>query len=116
MWLLNEKRTPGLQSGVREAYTDLKEVREEAERLAKRLAAEDASTRVVLLFGSVAKGSVRSERFDIDLAIDADNYLQLLPIVAESRFEVDLVDLRSVSERFREQIRNNGVVLYGSLT
>ena len=93
----------------------LKEARKEAERLANRLAEEDSSTRVVLLFGSVAAGSVRSERFDIDLAIDADDYLQLRSVVDESRFDVDLVDLRSVTERFREHIGNKGIVLYGSL-
>jgi predicted nucleotidyltransferase len=92
----------------------LKEARHEASRLALRLAAEDSSTRIVLLFGSVASGDVRSEHFDIDLAIDADDYLHLRTLAEESRFDVDLVDLRTVSDRFRDHIWKNGTILYGS--
>lgn len=88
--------------------------RNEAERLAERMAKADPTLTAVVLFGSVASGSVRSDRFDIDLAVDADDYLHLRTIVEESAYVVDLVDLRSVSSAFRERILQTGIVLYES--
>jgi predicted nucleotidyltransferase len=89
--------------------------RKEAGRLASRFATVDPSVRAVILFGSVAEGTVRSERFDIDLAVDADEYLRLLLVAEESPFRVDLVDLRAVSAELRARIIERGVVLHGTI-
>jgi hypothetical protein len=67
----------------------LEEARAEAQRIAVRLAEADPEVRRVILFGSVASGRVRSERFDIDL-----------------------VDLQSVSDGFRRMVEARGITLY----
>lgn len=90
----------------------LPEARLEADRIAARLVAADADVRKIILFGSVATGSVRSEQFDIDLAIEGGNHLSLMRIAEESPFSVDLVDLEAVSERFRHAVEAKGIVLY----
>jgi predicted nucleotidyltransferase len=90
----------------------LSDARTEAGRLAHRLAEADPAVRRVFLFGSVASGRVRSERFDIDLAVEGGDHLQLLRRAEESPFSVDLVDLDDVSEGFRRMVEERGVCLY----
>ena len=90
----------------------LSEARAEAERIAHRLAEADPEVRRVILFGSVAAGTVRSERFDIDLALEGGEYLSLMRVAEESPFSVDLVDLDTCSKRFRRIVESRGVILY----
>lgn len=59
-----------------------------------------------------AAGTVRSERVDIDLALEGGEYLSLMRVAEESPFSVDLVDLDTVSKRFRRMVETRGVILY----
>ena len=86
--------------------------REEANRLAARFAEVDTSVRRVVLFGSLDDGNVRSEHFDIDLAVKGGDYMNLLAEAEESTFKVDLVEMRTCSETFRRRIKERGVLLY----
>lgn len=90
----------------------LERAREEAPRLAAELARIDPSVREVWLFGSVATGRTGRERFDIDLAIRGGDVISLYARMPDSEFEVDLVDLDSVSERFRELVMRRGERIY----
>jgi len=92
----------------------LAHARDEARRLAARFAEAEPSLRRVILFGSVTTGRPRSDRFDIDLAVDADRLGELLCIADESELPVDLVDLQSVSSSLRRVIEERGAVLYES--
>ena len=92
----------------------LERARTEAGRLAERFAREEPSLKRVILFGSVAAGRVRSERFDIDLAVEADRLGSLLCIAEESEFRVDLLDLSSTSESFRRIVQERGITLHDS--
>lgn len=90
----------------------LEEARAEAKRLASRFVEEEPSIKKVILFGSVASGNVRNERFDIDLGIIGGDSFKLFMIAEESEFKVDVVDLQSASPKFRELAESRGVVLY----
>ncbi len=90
----------------------LLEARKEAGRLAEALGKADPRVRKVILFGSVAAGNARSERFDIDLGLLGGEQLALMSITEESSFSVDLVDLEAVSPGFRELVERRGEVLY----
>lgn len=90
----------------------LVEARKEAERLAEALGRADPNVRKVILFGSVAAGTARSEGFDIDLGLLGGDQLALMSITEESSFRVDLVDLQAVSSRFRELVEQRGEELY----
>jgi len=71
----------------------------------------------IYLFGSYARGTI-NQGSDIDIAIDVGkimtlherafiwNFLDVLPISQR----VDLVDLQSVSEKFRATILQEGVI------
>ena len=99
---------------VRRREARLQEAKREAARLASDFVAEDPSTRLVILFGSVATGRVRSDGFDIDLAVDADRFLRLVELAEDSEFRVDVVDLRTVSRGFRERVLSEGIALHGT--
>ena len=68
----------------------------------------------ITLFGSLATDRVRSERFDIDLAVDCapERYLALVSRALDSVFDVDLVELRSAPEWLRDVIARDGKTLY----
>jgi predicted nucleotidyltransferase len=67
----------------------LSDARTEAGRLAHRLAEADPAVRRVILFGSVATGRVRSERFDVDLAVEGGDHTQLLHEIRDGLAEGD---------------------------
>lgn len=90
----------------------LEHARREARRLAEEIHRADQSVRKVILFGSVAAAVVRTESFDIDLAILGGDQLALMSITDQSPFPVDLVDLEAVSPGFREMVERRGEVLY----
>lgn len=74
----------------------------------------DPALQKIMLFGSLAKQSVRSANFDVDLAVQcsSDKFLLLVAAALDSDFKVDVVDLASVSPSFRQFILTDGVVLY----
>ncbi|MDA8426565.1 MAG: nucleotidyltransferase domain-containing protein [Treponema sp.] len=72
----------------------------------------DPGIRTILLFGSLARGEPRSARFDIDLAVDSDKYLQLVSWALDQSFAVDVVCLDDLDPAFRASILEYGKVLY----
>ncbi|MFN8453803.1 MAG: nucleotidyltransferase domain-containing protein [Anaerolineae bacterium] len=66
------------------------------------------------LFGSLARQTVRSPAFDIDLAVQSspDKFLLLVAAALESDFKVDMVDLTSASPSLSQFIAQDGIVLY----
>lgn len=94
----------------------LTRARREAPRIAAELARTDPDVREVWLFGSVATGRLGRERFDIDLAVRGGDVISLYARLPESEFDIDLVDLDSVSDRFREMVKRRGERVYGSDT
>lgn len=113
--IVSAQRRRNSEAAVRRSAR-LEKARQEARRLARRFVEEDPSTKVVVLYGSVATGEVRTESFDIDLAVDADEYLRLIAVAEESAFRVDVVDLRALPEDSRERILRRGIVLHGTPT
>lgn len=78
--------------------------------------------RLVLLFGSVARGTARTDS-DLDLAIDlgrpltADDKLTLVDaLAAASGRPVDLVDLRRAGVPLTGEILKHGIRLAGDLS
>ena len=100
--------------GRRRAAERLERARAEARRLAGRFAEEDRDVRKVILFGSVAEGTVRDESFDIDLAVEGGDHLKLIRLAEESEFKVDVVDLDTVSPAFDEMVERFGTVIYNA--
>ena len=88
------------------------QAREEVARLVREIHAADPGVRRIVLFGSLARNSVKRLSFDIDLAVDSDHYLLLTDVALESPFKVDLVDLTSCSEYVAETVERDGVELY----
>ncbi len=111
--IVSAQRRENQQAARRRAGL-LEDARREATRLAARFVEEDPSIRLIVLFGSVATGNVRSDGFDIDLAVDADRYLSLVSAAEDGPFRVDVVDLRAVSAELRDRILKQGTVLYGT--
>ncbi len=96
-----------------EARADrLARARTEAPRIAAELARIDPRVTEVWLFGSVATGRVGREDFDIDLAVRGGDVISLYARLPESEFDVDLVDIESVSDRFRDMIVRRGERIY----
>ncbi len=85
----------------------------EARRLASAFTAE-CGVQQVILFGSLAEGRVRSESFDIDLAVSGGDLIECILLSEKSSFKVDVVDLKLLPESTRRAIREHGVVLYGA--
>ncbi len=92
----------------------LARARREAPRVAAELARVDPGVREVWLFGSVATGRIGRDDFDIDLAVHGGDVISLYARLPNSEFEVDLVDLDSVGERFRDMVYRRGERLYGA--
>jgi predicted nucleotidyltransferase len=86
----------------------------EIERLVARFREIDPDLQRVILFGSLARETVRSVNFDIDLAVQcaADRFLLLVAAGLESEFRVDVIDLASIDEIFCASILEEGMVLY----
>lgn len=84
----------------------------EAWSLTKRFREIDLQLKRVILFGSLAEGTVTSENFDIDLAVESDRYLQLVAIALDSEFKVDVVELGSLPKAVRKRVLDRGKVLH----
>ena len=85
---------------------------QEAEGLALRFQAADDSLRKVVLFGSLAEGTVRAETFDIDLAVVSENSIRLMGIAEESVFAVDVAELDRLPAGYRQRVHERGITLY----
>jgi predicted nucleotidyltransferase len=83
----------------------------EAHRLAARIRGELPEVERVILFGSVAEDSVRSEDFDIDFAIQGGDVYRVEDIVADSAFDVDVADLARLPEHLKARIAERGIEL-----
>lgn len=86
------------------------EARSEAERLAAAFA-DDAGATGVILFGSVAEGTVRNLDFDVDIAIEGGDWSRARSIADESPFRVDVVELDRLPPHIRERVLTRGIRL-----
>lgn len=98
------------QEGLRRAWT----CGELGERL--RPLFEDASLRLVILFGSLARGDA-GEAGDIDIAVDSDDAVDIVELTNRiirllHEDAVDVVDLRSASPVLKARIGEEGLPLY----
>lgn len=84
----------------------------EAQNLTDRFKEIDPDIKKVILFGSLAESTIRSDNFDIDLAVESDRYLRLVSVALDSKFKVDLVELGTVPESLRRRIREKGRILH----
>lgn len=88
---------------------------EKAKQAARLLKKSFGATRVVV-FGSLAHGAWFNRRSDIDLAVEGippKFFLRAWCALdrLETHFQIDLVDIESVSERLRSEIDEKGVEL-----
>jgi len=68
----------------------------------------------IVLFGSLARGGVRTEHFDIDVAVRSGRYLRLVAWALDQEFKIDVIDLDDARECIAERIRSEGQVLYAA--
>lgn len=85
--------------------------RTEASKIAKKIAAADASILGIYLFGSTATGNVKSLNFDIDLAIEGGSSALAMEAAASSHFAVDIVDFAQLPSHIKERILLEGIKL-----
>ena len=90
----------------------VRHARQEIDRLVAQIRSVDPDVRRIVLFGSLAKNSVKRPSFDIDLAVDSDHYTRLIDIADDSDFKVDLVDLACCSRYVAVAVEQHGVELY----
>jgi predicted nucleotidyltransferase len=102
------------QRAQRQIERRIKSAQIEIDRLLAQFLEIDPALQKVVLFGSLAKQAVRSANFDIDLAVQGspDKFLLLVAAALDSDFTVDVVDLTSANQTFRQFILKDGVVLY----
>ena len=84
---------------------------QEAERIARVLAAADPDVERITLFGSVA-GAPNNAEFDIDLAIEGGDLYRALELTEKSDFTVDLFELSRLPRHMQDSIRKRGRVLF----
>ena len=66
----------------------------------------------IILFGSLATDSVRSEDFDIDLAVSSERIFKIAAWSEDQDLPLDVVDLDALSPDFRRVVEEEGTVLY----
>ncbi len=66
----------------------------------------------VILFGSLAKSTVRSVDFDIDLAVSSERIFRIAAWSEDQDLPLDIVDLDSLLPALRRVVEEEGVVLY----
>jgi predicted nucleotidyltransferase len=72
----------------------------------------DPDIKKIVLFGSLAEGTVSREGFDIDIAVSSEGYLKLAAWCLNQPFTIDCIDLESASSHIAERIDERGEVLY----
>lgn len=102
------------QRAQRQIERRIEAARLELDKLLAKFLEIDPALQTVILFGSLAGQRVRSAEFDLDLAVQCspDKFLLLVGAALDSNFKVDLIDLTSISQTFRQIILAEGVVLY----
>ena len=90
----------------------IREAQQEVDRLVNRFLEIDPAIEKIVLFGSLAEGTVFSLHFDIDLAVCSQEYLKLIGCGLKSSFPVDVVDLDHVPEPYKASIEKYGKILY----
>ncbi len=69
----------------------------------------------IILFGSIAEGDY-TERSDIDIAVSGLSTRDYFTAIAELplivRHSIDLVDLKDLTENFKELIGEDSIILY----
>jgi predicted nucleotidyltransferase len=83
------------------------EARKEARRMAA-LFAEQAGVERVILFGSLAEGTVRSIDFDIDLAVVGGDEMRAQVIAEKSGFSIDVTDYEDLPPHIQRRIDDYG--------
>ncbi len=91
-----------------------KEAFREISRLIGRFQEIDPSLKRVVLFGSLAENTVRSENFDIDLSFEGREYYLCAAETLNSPFKNDLIDYNACISHIKEEIDTKGIVVYGS--
>lgn len=99
----NRRDAELLQARISQAW-------DEVRRLARDLR-EKAGVNRLVLFGSLAEGTVRSEQFDIDLAYEGGDDTLCLSVAETSSFSVDLVDYTLLPPHVQERVDRLGKVL-----
>jgi len=110
--IVEAERRRNLEAEHRRAER-LERARREASRIAEELGRTDPTVREIWLFGSVATGRLGREDFDIDLAVHGGDLLSLFARLPDTEFEVDLIDVDQVGDRFRRMIYHRGRKVYG---
>jgi len=87
---------------------------QEALRLTEEFKRIDPNLEKIVLFGSLARDSVRNLHFDIDLSFVGKELYCCTAIAMDSVFKVDLVDYTTLPHSIQKEIDEQGVVLYDS--
>jgi predicted nucleotidyltransferase len=118
---LQDPRLREIVEKARRENRKAKQRRREAVKRARRFLPElvrafrriDPDIGTIVLFGSLAEGTVRGEHFDIDIAVRSGRYLQLVAWALDQSFKIDVLDLDAARPHLAERIRSGGEVLYG---
>ena len=84
-----------------------KEALKEARRIAASLV-QEAGVEKVVLFGSLAEGNVRDEKFDIDIAVWGGNWSKAQGIGENSSFKIDIVEYDYLPPHIKKRIDRKG--------
>ena len=90
----------------------IKAARKEVESLKHTFLQKDPELEKLYLFGSLGRDRIKTINFDIDLAVKSTKYMDLLILIEDSRFKIDLIDLNNVREAVKNSILSEGVLLY----
>ena len=87
-------------------------VRDEIPGIVDEIKRIDPQLSKIILFGSLATDSVRSEDFDIDLAVSSERIFKIAAWSEDRDLPLDVVDLDTLSPDFRRVVEEEGTVLY----
>ncbi len=87
-------------------------VRDEIPGIVDEIKRIDPQLSKIILFGSLATDSVRSEDFDIDLAVSSERIFKIAAWSEDQDLPLDVVDLDTLSPDFRRVVEEEGTVLY----
>ena len=84
---------------------------EVARKLAIEIIDSDSSVKKVYLFGSLAKGTMQSLDFDIDIAIEGGNIYNAMEIAEKSPFKADISEIGRLPLHISESVYQYGILL-----
>ena len=102
------------QKAQRRTREAVKRARAFLPELVKAFRTIDPDLRLIVLFGSLAEGTVRGEHFDLDIAVRSERYLQLVAWALDQDYKIDVIDLDAARSHIAERIRSRGEVLYAA--